>query len=101
LILLELVVGRSAFAENLALFQIASMLVFEDARPEIPDSVLLATRALIEACWATDPDERPTFEEIVNSLTRMQFKVTAHVNSAKVAAFVTSIEAWEACHPDA
>jgi hypothetical protein len=52
-------------------------------------------RTLIKDCWAADADNRPTFAEIVDRLGGMQFKVTADVNSAKVAAFVNRIEDWE------
>jgi hypothetical protein len=52
-------------------------------------------RALIADCWAQDPDDRPTFEEIVDRLAEMEFRVAAKVKSAKVAEFVTWIEEWE------
>jgi serine/threonine protein kinase len=95
LILFEILAGRPAFPEGLNRWQIACMVVVTGARPEIPDSVLAPARALIEDCWAADPDDRPTFAEIVDRLSEMQFKVTTHVNPGKVAAFVKRIEDWE------
>jgi hypothetical protein len=71
------------------------MLVIEGTRPEIPDSVLPGPRALIENCWAADPDDRPTFEEIVDRLAEMKFTVMANVNSAKIMEFVRKIEEQE------
>jgi hypothetical protein len=71
------------------------MVAIEGARPEIPQSVLSAARALIEDCWEADPDDRPTFEEIVDRLAGMEFKVIVDVNSAKVVKFVRRIEEWE------
>jgi isochorismate hydrolase len=52
-------------------------------------------RTLIKDCWAADADDRPTLAEIVDRLAEVQFKVTADVNSEKVAAFVKRIEDWE------
>jgi serine/threonine protein kinase len=95
LILFEILAARPVFPESLNRWQIAWMVAIEGARPEIPDSVLAPARALIEDCWAADPDDRPTFEEIIDRLSEMQFKVTADVNSVKVAEFVKRIEDWE------
>jgi hypothetical protein len=75
------------------------MVAFKAKRPEIPDSVLPGPRALIQDCWQDDPDHRPTFEEIVDRLVEMKFKVAAGVNSAKVREFVRKIEEWETRHP--
>jgi hypothetical protein len=57
--------------------------------------VLPRARKLIEDCWEEDPDERPRFDEIVDRLKEMEFKLTANVNSAKVLKFVEGIEEWE------
>jgi hypothetical protein len=57
--------------------------------------VLPAARQLIADCWEADADERPTFEEIVDRLAEINFKVTADVKSAKVVEFVKRIEEWE------
>jgi serine/threonine protein kinase len=100
LILFEIVAGRPAFPERLRLHRIAFIVAVEGGRPDIPDEVLPAARELIQECWAADPDDRPTFEGIVNRLEEMQFQVTSHVNSAKVAGFVKRIEDWETLHQD-
>jgi serine/threonine protein kinase len=95
LILFEILTGCPAFPVTLSVCKIAFIVAVEGARPEIPDSVLPPARQLITDCLAAEPDDRPTFEEIVDRLTEMRFKVTAHVNSAKVAAFVERVEAAE------
>jgi serine/threonine protein kinase len=95
LILFEILTGRPAFGESLNQWQIAFAVAIENGRPEIPGSVLPPARALIEDCWAADPDDRPTFADIVDRLAGMQFKVTPHVNSGKVWEFVKRVEDWE------
>jgi serine/threonine protein kinase len=93
LILFEILSGRPAFPDYLNRWQIEFMVAVEDARSEIPEVVVAPARVLIEDCWAAD--DRPTFEEIADRLAEMQFKMTAHVNSAKVAEFVKRVEDWE------
>jgi hypothetical protein len=50
---------------------------------------------ILSSRWAVERDDRPTFEEIMDRLGKIQFKVTAYVNSAKAAEFVKRIENWE------
>jgi hypothetical protein len=57
--------------------------------------VLPPARELITTCWKDDPDDRTTFEEIVDRLEEMRWKVTADVDSVEVAKFVKRIEKWE------
>jgi hypothetical protein len=56
--------------------------------------MLAPARALIEDCWEDDLDDRPTFEEIVDWLAEMQFRVPGDVNSAKVAEFGRESKSW-------
>jgi hypothetical protein len=72
------------------------MLVFSRGRPVIPDFVLPSARDLITDCWVQEPDERPSFEEIVDRLVNMKFKLIRNVNSPKIMAFVKEIDEWEA-----
>jgi serine/threonine protein kinase len=95
MILFDLLTGRFAFWENLNRSQTARLGLVEDWRPEIPDSVVPPVRELIAECWSNDPEERPTFAEIVDRLAKMEFKVAADVNSEKVAKFVKRIEERE------
>jgi serine/threonine protein kinase len=90
LILFEILTGKPEFPTDLHPCKIA-LKVIEGDRPHVPDSVLPVARELIADCWAPEPDDRPTFVEIVNRLQEMEFKVTANVNSAKLAEFVGKI----------
>jgi serine/threonine-protein kinase len=71
LILFEILTGQPAFPESLSRWQIAFKFAVEDARPEIPVFVSAPVRKLIEDCWSADPDDRPTFAEIVDRLAAM------------------------------
>jgi hypothetical protein len=63
--------------------------------PQIPEYLLPSARAVILDCWAENPDDRPSFGEILERLIVMDAKVTADVNSKKVSAFFKKIEEWE------
>jgi TPR repeat protein len=96
MILFELIVGQPGFPENTNHITVAKAVVVDEFRPVIPDWVGSSTRELINDCWAEDPDDRPSFEEIVERLREIDFKLTADVNSKKLAEFVERIEEREA-----
>jgi serine/threonine protein kinase len=96
LILYELVVGKPAFSKNLKQQAVAKLLIVENVRPDIPNCVLPEVAKLIRDCWATDSGDRPSFHQILQRLERMNFKLTANVNSSKVSEFVKQVKEWEA-----
>jgi TPR repeat protein len=94
-ILYEIMTGRSVLSKKLTRFQIAVKVAVTYKRPLIPESVLPFTRQLINQCWEEKPENRPSFEEIVERLKKIKFKVMENVNSAKLAEFVKKIEEFE------
>jgi serine/threonine protein kinase len=96
LIAYELLTGQSAFRKDLTKPQIAFILVMTEERPEIPKFVLPSAGKLITECWAKEPGDRPSFEDIVDRLAKMKFKILPNVNSAKISAFFREIQEWEA-----
>jgi serine/threonine protein kinase len=95
LILYELVTGHPAFGKHMAAESIGRKVVVENFRPSIPESVAPAVADLIRRYWATECRRRPPFHRILGRLAALRFKLSAGVNSAKVVAFVTEIEAQE------
>jgi hypothetical protein len=63
--------------------------------PDIPEFVLPSARELIMECWAKEPHHRIHFDDIVDRLKEMKFKVMPNVNSSKLSAFVAIIEGLE------
>jgi hypothetical protein len=96
MILFELIVGHAGFPKGTNPYAVAKMVVVDEFRPVIPDWVEPSTRELIRDCWADDPDDRPSSEEIVERLRGIDFKLTAHVKSKKLAEFVAGVEKQEA-----
>jgi serine/threonine protein kinase len=95
LILYELITREPAFPKNLKPHAVAKRLIVDNARPTIPAFVLPAVQRLICKCWKRDPSRRPTFNQILNHLEAMKFKLTANVNSPKLCDFVQKVKDWE------
>ena len=53
--------------------QILLAVAVDNARPEIPATVPVAWRSLIENCWQTESDERPLFSEICDWINKIKF----------------------------
>jgi serine/threonine protein kinase len=95
LILYELVTHQPAFPKKLTQWAVAKLLVVDNERPTIPAFVLPAVQRLIRKCWKRDHWRRPTFNQILDRLEAMKFKLTANVNSSKLSEFVKKIKDWE------
>ena len=50
-------------------------IIVSGRRPRLNPEWLPTYRNLLEACWATDPRERPEFAEIVNALSDLKTKL--------------------------
>ena len=71
-IIYECATGRIPFDKIAPPVRIAYLVGMEDKRCEILplDKVRNDVHDLIEQCWKTDPQKRPTFTEIVQSIAR-------------------------------
>jgi serine/threonine-protein kinase len=95
LILYELLTGQPVFSKELTFKEIIFKVGVKYKMPDIPKSVLPSARELMTKCWAKEPGDQPSFEDIVNQLKEIKFKVMPNVNSSKLSAFVKEIEGWE------
>jgi serine/threonine protein kinase len=95
MILYELLVGKPAIPKDLEKESIAGRIAVRNFRPKIPKFVVPKARKLIKDCWAIDPWDRPSFEDIVDRLVEMKFKLIPKVNPVKLGEFVKKIEEWE------
>jgi serine/threonine protein kinase len=96
LILYELLTGQPVFSKELSPHKIVFRVAVKYELPDIPEFVLPSARELIKECWAEKPHHRIHFDDIVDRLKEMKFKVTPNVNSSKLSAFVAKIEGLEA-----
>jgi serine/threonine protein kinase len=96
LILYELLTGQPVFSKEMTSHEIVFKVVVKHELPDIPKFVLPSARELIMECWAEEPGDRLSFDEIVDRLKEIKFKVMRNVNSSKLMTFVKEIEEWEA-----
>jgi hypothetical protein len=99
LILYELLTGQPVFSKDLTPNKIMFKVAVKYELPDIPEFVLPSVRELIKECWAQKPHHLIHFDDIVDQLKEMKFKVMPNVNSSKLSAFVTKIERLESHNP--
>lgn len=66
IIVYEMLSGKKVFDEDFSMKTIFK--VISGMRPTIPDSIPEVYRNLIHACWHSDVEARPTFDEIYNTI---------------------------------
>eukprot|EP00250_Pteridium_aquilinum_P002112 c12315_g1_i1 orf=493-4239(+) len=71
IVMWELLTGEEPYA-NMHYGAIIGGIVNNTLRPTVPRWCDPAWRSLMEKCWAADPEERPTFLEIANTLRAME-----------------------------
>ncbi|PKA51681.1 Serine/threonine-protein kinase HT1 [Apostasia shenzhenica] len=71
LVLWEMLTGRIPY-EDMTPVQAAFAVVYKNLRPAIPADCPAALRALIEQCWASNPEKRPEFWQIVKVLKHFE-----------------------------
>ncbi|XP_064962915.1 serine/threonine/tyrosine-protein kinase HT1-like [Musa acuminata AAA Group] len=71
LVLLEMATGSIPY-EEMTPIQAAFAVANKNLRPVVPPECPAALRALIEQCWALQPDKRPDFWQIVKVLEQFE-----------------------------
>jgi hypothetical protein len=65
-------------------------------RASFPDSMTDNMKSLISRCWAQNPDDRPSFSDIMTELKGIEFKILPGVDSRRVRTFLSDVERKEA-----
>jgi serine/threonine-protein kinase len=92
-ILFSIVVGHRPFRETAERRGHAEMpfIVRDALQAFVPDFV----SRLILSGLSTNPNDRPSFNEIIEVLKKNDFRITEEVDSQAVSAFVSSVESFE------
>jgi hypothetical protein len=98
-ILYEFLTDQLVFSQELTFTEIAFRVSVKHKLPDIPKFVLPSARELITECRAEEPCDRPPFDDIVDRLKEIKFKVMRNINSAKLSAFVKEIGELESYNP--
>ncbi|PIA45650.1 hypothetical protein AQUCO_01600105v1 [Aquilegia coerulea] len=75
IVMWELLTGEEPYAD-LHYGVIIGGIVSNTLRPTIPESCDPGWRSLMEACWSSDPSQRPSFTEIADQLRSMAASLT-------------------------
>lgn len=90
LILYELLVGEPVFSPRTGSLVLMKK-VASDQRPKIPGLMRAEVGDIIANGWAVDALKRGTFDGILATLQKVQFKITPKVNKGRVIAFAASV----------
>jgi serine/threonine protein kinase len=61
------------------------------ARAELPAEMRPEMKSMISRCWAQDPDDRPSFADVLEELKQIEFKILSGVDGSAVGEFLTGI----------
>ena len=93
LVLYEIVTNEKPF-NKIEIFELWSK-IHECYRPEIKPDVPEVYRRLIEKCWAEEPMNRPSFDEILNELKNNHDFITDSIQEKEFLKFVKYIDEYE------
>jgi serine/threonine protein kinase len=94
-ILCKLLSGQRGFSHDLTRCEMMKHVIIDHNRPSIPDFLCDDVKELILDCLAIEPNERPSFIDILFRLDTMDFRITGGVKSEKVRQFVKAVKARE------
>jgi serine/threonine protein kinase len=92
LIFYELITGSPPFPPDSEPFRVAKRIGVNGFCPNIPDWIIPNVKTLIIDCLKKNPEERPSFTDILWQLNEIGFQITEGVDSVKVAHFVKALK---------
>jgi serine/threonine protein kinase len=95
LVLYEILTKMPVFPRSETPFEVIRRLRARDF-PEIPPTCGRLMKALISQCWQTNPEDRPSFEQIFAWFQQHDFAVVPGANCAAISDFCRQVLAWEA-----
>ncbi|KAK8876560.1 hypothetical protein M9Y10_006777 [Tritrichomonas musculus] len=90
LIIYEILLYEQPF-KNIQIFEVAYR-VTNNIRPEINDELPASYKNLIEKCWSQNPEDRPTFDKIVEVLENDDGFITENIDEKKYQNFIEYIK---------
>ncbi|KAJ3693478.1 hypothetical protein LUZ60_008958 [Juncus effusus] len=88
IVLWELMTGMLPFS-NMTAVQAAFAVVNKGVRPTVPHDCLPALAEVMTRCWDANPDNRPTFVEVVRMLEIAELEITSTVRKARFRCCIT------------
>ena len=92
MVVYEIMTTKQPFSGLSGLNQLFNEVVLKSIRPEMNEDISESYRQLIEYCWSQNPDERPSFDDIVDILKTDKRFITEEVDVDKYLECIKSIE---------
>jgi hypothetical protein len=89
----EILVGRPVFTSDDPDFTIMNRVV-QGKMPVIPDRVGTVMQSLITRCWSMNPEERPSFSDIIIKLIPSVSVFVPDASFSVIFEYVMSIQGW-------
>jgi hypothetical protein len=70
--------------ENMSSYPDAIFAPVNGERPIIPNHVYPVMKTLIERCWSPDPDNRPSFNDILESIELNDFRIIPKADATTI-----------------
>jgi serine/threonine protein kinase len=94
LILFEILVGYAVFAKSLMPAEIIRSHK-KGERPIVPGTLDPVMKTLIEQCWSPNPTNRPSFNDILESIESNGFRIIREADATTVRLYVRGVRDWE------
>ncbi|KAK8837376.1 hypothetical protein M9Y10_036809 [Tritrichomonas musculus] len=95
-IIYELISNHRAFDKSRSIEEHYKYIVEEHQRPNISDNIPDCYRTLIERCWSEDPNERPTFSDILIELRTNPEFINDSIDSTEYEQYIKQIDEYPA-----
>ena len=92
IIVYEIMCNKIPFNEIINKNQVINEVVNNSYRPKINDDLPESYRKLIENCWAQEPSERPSFDDIVYVLRMDSGFITKEINEEYYRKYINMID---------
>lgn len=91
LIIYEIITNKKPF-EGYTIYRLLMDVSKNGYRPEITDNIPECYQNLIKSCWSQSPEDRPSFEEIVNLLKNDPSFITDNINNDDYQSYINFLE---------
>jgi serine/threonine protein kinase len=95
LVVYEVLTGTAVFPSTAYAAPILTK-ILSGEMPVVPDECGSLMQDLIPRCWKTEPEERPTFDEIIREFDVAGFRIVPGADDVKLGIYVGDIQTWEA-----
>jgi serine/threonine protein kinase len=92
-ILYEILTWRCVFSPDQAPLSIVS-LVTNGEMPDVPDTCG-RMKDVIERCWSMNPDDRPSFDSLIDAFMTGEYDIVPGANLERVREYVEPLRLWE------